>query len=38
VEEWEIPRESIVLDPKLGEGAFGAVCSGGIVESYTEKI
>ena len=31
LDEWEIPRESIVLNRKLGEGAFGAVCGGEVI-------
>ena len=31
LDEWEIPREHIVLNRKLGEGAFGAVCGGEVV-------
>lgn len=28
LDEWEIPREKLVLNRKLGEGAFGAVFGG----------
>ena len=31
LDEWEIPRENIVLNRKLGEGAFGAVCGGEVI-------
>ena len=31
LDEWEIPRENIVLNRKLGEGAFGAVCGGEVM-------
>ena len=31
LDEWEIPRESIVLNRKLGEGAFGAVYGGEVI-------
>lgn len=28
LDEWEIPREKVVLNRKLGEGAFGTVYGG----------
>ncbi|KAK7475017.1 hypothetical protein BaRGS_00033764, partial [Batillaria attramentaria] len=28
LDEWEIPRKNVVLNRKLGEGAFGTVCGG----------
>ena len=28
LDEWEIPRERVVLNRKLGEGAFGTVYGG----------
>ena len=28
LDEWEIPREKLILNRKLGEGAFGAVFGG----------
>ncbi|XP_029195937.2 uncharacterized protein LOC114961433 isoform X2 [Acropora millepora] len=31
LDEWEIPRDNIVLNRKLGEGAFGAVCGGEVI-------
>lgn len=31
LDEWEIPRENIVLNRKIGEGAFGAVCGGEVI-------
>ncbi|XP_068721735.1 uncharacterized protein [Montipora capricornis] len=31
LDEWEIPRENIVINRKLGEGAFGAVCGGEVI-------
>ena len=31
LDEWEIPRENIVLNRRLGEGAFGAVCGGEVL-------
>lgn len=36
LDEWEIPRESIVLNRKLGEGAFGAVCGGEVIGLRSE--
>ncbi|KAL8610364.1 hypothetical protein ACOMHN_041178 [Nucella lapillus] len=33
LDEWEVPRKSVVLNRKLGEGAFGTVCGG---EMFTE--
>ena len=31
LDEWEIPRENIILNRKLGEKAFGAVCGGEVI-------
>ena len=28
LDEWEIPRDRVVINRKLGEGAFGQVCGG----------
>ena len=28
LDEWEIPRDRVVINRKLGEGAFGTVCGG----------
>ena len=28
LEEWEISRDRVVMNRKLGEGAFGQVCGG----------
>ena len=28
LDEWEISRDRVVLNRKLGEGAFGKVCGG----------
>jgi hypothetical protein len=28
LDEWEACRENVVLNRKLGEGAFGTVCGG----------
>lgn len=28
LDEWELPREKLILNRKLGEGAFGAVFGG----------
>ena len=28
LDEWEMPRENVVLNRKLGEGAFGTVYGG----------
>ena len=28
LDEWELPREKVVLNRKLGEGAFGTVYGG----------
>lgn len=36
LDEWEIHRESIVLNRKLGEGAFGAVCGGEVIGLRSE--
>lgn len=36
LDDWETPREKIILNRKLGEGAFGAVFGGeglGLMES-----
>ena len=37
LDEWEIPRDNIVLNRKLGEGAFGAVCGGEVIGVGGEK-
>lgn len=34
LDEWELPRESIVINRKLGEGAFGTVFGG---EAFIEN-
>ena len=34
LDEWEIPRKNVVLNRKLGEGAFGTVCGG---EMFSEE-
>ena len=28
LDEWEIPRDRVVINRKLGQGAFGTVCGG----------
>ena len=28
LDEWEIPRNRVVINRKLGQGAFGQVCGG----------
>ena len=28
LDEWEIPRDRVVINRKLGEGGFGTVCGG----------
>lgn len=28
LDEWEVPRKNVVLNRKIGEGAFGTVCGG----------
>ena len=28
LDDWEIPRDRVVINRKLGEGAFGTVCGG----------
>lgn len=32
LDEWEIPRKNVVLNRKLGEGAFGTVCGGEMLD------
>lgn len=34
LDDWEIPRKNVVLNRKLGEGAFGTVCGG---EMFSEE-
>ena len=34
LDEWEIPRDRVVINRKLGEGAFGTVCGG---ESFFDE-
>lgn len=36
LDEWEIPRDNIVLNRKLGEGAFGAVFGGEVIDQGYE--
>ena len=36
LDEWEIPRKNIVLNRRLGEGAFGAVCGGEVIGLRSE--
>ena len=28
LDDWEIPRDRVVINRKLGQGAFGTVCGG----------
>ena len=37
LDEREIPRGNIVLNRKLGEGAFGALCGGEVVGLRGER-
>ena len=34
LDDWEIPRDRVVINRKLGEGAFGTVCGG---ESFFDE-
>ena len=38
LDEWEMPRENVVLNRKLGEGAFGTVYGGEAVVDTSKWV
>ncbi|XP_076448850.1 uncharacterized protein LOC143285448 [Babylonia areolata] len=38
LDEWEVPRKCVVLNRKLGEGAFGTVCGGEMLTEDKEWV